>query len=230
MNWNSAIAVENKPQFLRRCFRDKDLFAMHCADAERGRKMVRDGKRMNFKALRDGVVAVCFLVLMILIAIKVETDAAKTLTGRYHAADGDSLNLSGDRLRLLGIDAPELSQVCKRDGAPWRCGEAARAQLASLVSDGKTVCKGGKEDKYKRLLVTCRDGDLNINREMVRIGLAVAFGDYEAEEEAARGAHRGLWASSFEEPSDWRRRHSAAIETESPHAASFLQQLFGGGL
>jgi endonuclease YncB( thermonuclease family) len=43
---------------------------------------------------------------------------------------------------------------------------------------------------------------------MVAEGLAVAFGAYKSEEAQARSARRGLWASEFERPQDWRRRNN----------------------
>ena len=185
-------------------------------------------KAMKFNVLRDGIVAICFLVLLLLIAIKIDTDAAKTLTGRYRIVDGDSLALGKVRFRLLGIDAPELSQICTRAGTPWNCGTEAKDRLASFAT-GDIDCKGGRKDKYGRFLVTCFHKGMNINREMVLRGMAVTFGDYEIEEKRARAAHAGLWASDFSMPIDWRRAHKAGFEDEPQHGASFLQQLFGSG-
>jgi endonuclease YncB( thermonuclease family) len=182
---------------------------------------------MKFNALRDGGVAVCFILLLLLIAIKVQTDAARTFNGRYRIVDGDSLALGGERFRLLGIDAPEFSQICTRDGKPWRCGEAARAALAALAG-GTIDCKGSSRDKYRRLLVTCFSKGVNINRQMVLRGMAVDFGGYEPEERQARDAHAGLWVSNFSRPADWRRAHKAGLADDAPHAPSFLRKLFGG--
>jgi endonuclease YncB( thermonuclease family) len=42
---------------------------------------------------------------------------------------------------------------------------------------------------------------------MVEEGFAVAFGAYQSEEAAARSARRGIWASEFERPQEWRRRN-----------------------
>jgi endonuclease YncB( thermonuclease family) len=185
-------------------------------------------KAMKINILRDVGVAICFLVLMLLIAMKVNDDAAKTFTGRYRVVDGDSLALGATRLRLLGIDAPELSQVCTRQGAPWRCGEAAKERLIAFVGAGDIECKGGRKDKYQRTLVTCFNKGLNINREMIRLGMAVTFGDYETEERKAKEAHAGLWASDFTRPVDWRRAHKAGLADEGPHIPSFLERFFGG--
>jgi len=153
---------------------------------------------MKINVLRDGIVTVCFLLLLLLIAIKVETDAASTFTGRYRVVDGDSLALGDVRLRLSGIDAPEFAQTCLRDGSAWRCGEAARQMLVSLVGSAEMTCKGSRKDKYQRLLVACRNGEINVNREMIRRGMAVSFGGYEDEEKAAREERDQYLPSTFE--------------------------------
>ena len=50
-------------------------------------------------------------------------------------------------------------------------------------------------------------GGRDVNRELVRSGAAIASGDYEAEEREARSQRRGVWATRFEQPADWRARH-----------------------
>ena len=46
--------------------------------------------------------------------------------------DGDTIVLNGSHVRLFGIDAPELGQLCK-DG--WPAGEKARGFLRTLILD-----------------------------------------------------------------------------------------------
>jgi endonuclease YncB( thermonuclease family) len=184
---------------------------------------------MKFNILRELGVAVCFIVLLLLIGIKIKEDAARTFTGRYRVVDGDSLALAKTRFRLLGIDAPELSQTCARKGEQWNCGAEAKQALASFVVDNKVECKGSRTDKYHRLLVTCFGNGIDINREMVLRGMALAFGDYQTEENKARDAHAGLWAGDFVRPGDWRRAHKASMEDEPSHGPSLLERLFGGG-
>ena len=181
---------------------------------------------MNFKHLWEIVVLLCMVILIALIVTKVEQDQDVGLSGRFRAADGDSLEQDGQRLRLLGIDAPELSQTCRRRAETWACGLEARQVLAGLVASGKTECRGSRRDRYDRLLVRCQSGSLDINREMVRRGLAVAFGDHEAEERAAKIARRGLWAGEFVQPSEWRASHRSNRPAEEPHFTPFLQRWF----
>lgn len=183
---------------------------------------------MKINILRDFIVALCFVLLLLLIGLKLRDDAAKSFTGHYRVVDGDSLTLGKVRFRLLGIDAPEFSQTCMRDGQPWPCGEEARTRLADYFASGEIACRGGMKDKYQRLLVTCFKQDLNINRDMVRLGMAVSFGDYQAEERQAQDGRAGLWASDFVRPIDWRRTHKGEFADEAPTMPPFLQSLFGG--
>lgn len=129
------------------------------------------------------------------------------LAGGFEVVDGDSLRLRGDDIRLLGIDAPELHQTCWRGEIEEACGRQAKAALAALVAKGNVSCRSCGRDRYDRRLAVCTAGDMEINRAMVLAGNAVAYGAYESEEETARSAKRGVWATRFERPADWRARH-----------------------
>jgi len=66
---------------------------------------------------------------------------AETLHGVARVADGDSLVLDGVRIRLQGIDAPELAQTCKNGDIVYPCGRQAAAALARLVGDRAITCQ-----------------------------------------------------------------------------------------
>ena len=77
------------------------------------------------------------------------------------AVDGDTLRTSNARIRLLGIDAPELHQMCLDEhGRPWACGQKAHAHLSSLVARGLVTCTSHSLDRYGRLLATCSVADI----------------------------------------------------------------------
>ena len=66
--------------------------------------------------------------------------------GTAWVADGDSLEIAGTRLRLEGIDAPELDQACADDkGQSWSCGRAAARELRSHLgrSQARLPAQGG---------------------------------------------------------------------------------------
>lgn len=56
------------------------------------------------------------------------------LRGLASASDGDSLRIDGRRIRIEGIDAPEIGQMCRRGEDVWDCGAQARQRLADLVA------------------------------------------------------------------------------------------------
>lgn len=155
-----------------------------------------------------------FLALAALFAARLDSVAEREIEGRAVAGDGDSLTIAGERIRLIGIDAPELAQTCSRAGADRPCGRESRDALTARIRDRVVICSGWERDRYNRLLARCRAGGVDLNRAQVEDGWAVAYGDHADAEAAARGAGRGLWAGRFERPREWRTRHGGMVETE----------------
>ena len=130
------------------------------------------------------------------------------------AVDGDTLTAQHmgkpQRIRLAGIDAPELRQTCRdANGHGWSCGAAARMRLAALVAKGGMSCTPQGEDRDGRLLAPCSAGDVaDIGAALVRDGYAVNYSrytsDYAAAEHEARAARRGVWQGAFDNPEEWR--------------------------
>ena len=127
------------------------------------------------------------------------------------AVDGDTLRVGGQRIRLIGIDAPELSQSCRDEhGRHWLCGSEAHARLRSLVGLGLVECTSSSADRYGRPLAVCSAGTVpDIGEAMVRAGYAVSFMSprYWLAELEARYHKRGLWSGSFVSPANWRKSH-----------------------
>lgn len=132
----------------------------------------------------------------------------KDVNGPATAIDGDSLRIFDREIRLKGIDTPEYRQTCSAgDKQEIACGREARKALAELLARGNAKCRVSGQDRFNRDLAVCTVGDQDVNAAMVRAGMAVAFGDYESEEREARQARRGIWATTFERPSEWRAKH-----------------------
>jgi endonuclease YncB( thermonuclease family) len=100
------------------------------------------------------------------------TASAATTISKIH--DGDTLTLStGDKVRFLQIDTPELS--------PGECyAEEARSALVSLLNTPgqltlKTDPQLDKVDRYGRLLRYVFIGKTNINLKLVEIGAAAPY-------------------------------------------------------
>lgn len=136
---------------------------------------------------------------------------AQIVSGPAQATDGDSLEMTGFRIRLHGVDAPEAAQTCQRKGAVWACGQASKALLAQLVA-GKTVrCEQRDQDKYGRLVSACYAANQDLGEAMVAAGLAVALPEfstaYVAQEARARALKLGVWSSVFDMPAAYRAAH-----------------------
>jgi endonuclease YncB( thermonuclease family) len=142
--------------------------------------------------------------------------------GPGQAKDGDSLMVGDKEVRLFGIDAPEFDQSCKRGGEDWSCGASAADKLAQLVTGKSVVCSAVGTDQHGRLLGRCMVGATDVNRAMVASGYAVAFrrysSDYVSAEDSARVTKRGIWAGTFQMPSDYRHAGDAPVPFRSKTA------------
>lgn len=138
--------------------------------------------------------------------------AAARFSVRPAVIDGDTLAAGTDRLRIHGIDAPEMDQTCQRRGGTYPCGSMARDAMVAILGRGGLTCEALDTDRYGRSVVRCvTDRGADIGAELVRQGWAVAYRrfslDYAAQEAEARAARRGIWDGSFMDPSDWRARN-----------------------
>jgi len=132
-----------------------------------------------------------------------------------NVTDGDTLQVrSGEqihKIRLVGIDAPELRQAFGRD---------ARQALAELTAGNLVVVIWSKRDRYGRLVGTVLLGSLDVNLYLIRNDSAWYFRryakdvpeieqlQYEAAEAEAREGKRGLW--QFPHPmAPWKFRRAA---------------------
>lgn len=91
------------------------------------------------------------------------TAMADPVAGAARVVDGDGLVIEGVRVRLWGIDAPELGTAA---------GAAARDALAVLVAGAVVVCDGLYLDRYGRTVAVCRAGGVDLACAMVAAGHA----------------------------------------------------------
>ena len=131
------------------------------------------------------------------------------IAGHAEIIDGDSIRIATQSIRLLGIDAPELKQHCEVNNSVEPCGQHAHKKLSELIGGHLVYCLWSETDRYGRLLGTCYIREKNINAEMVKLGMALAYRRYSdqyiEEEQQARDAAIGLWGGSFIEPWKWRK-------------------------
>ncbi|HKZ17026.1 MAG TPA: thermonuclease family protein [Geobacteraceae bacterium] len=125
-------------------------------------------------------------------------------------SDGDTITVLADKaklkVRLYGIDAPELEKTSRKTGRVGKpgqpYGDEAFQALLNKVHGRPVTLEVINIDRYKRLVAIVWLGSGNINREMVRLGLAWAYREYLARphaseyldaEDRARKGRLGLW-------------------------------------
>ncbi len=136
--------------------------------------------------------------------------AAADFTGRASVMDGDTIEIHGQRIRLHGIDAPEVRQLCQKDGKDWRCGQAAALALSDWLGAATVTCRQTDVDRYKRVVARCAKDGRDVADYLVSEGWALDWprysrGEYGAAQEAAKRAGKGVWAAEFVVPWEWRQ-------------------------
>ena len=152
--------------------------------------------------------------------------AIADITGQARVIDGDTIDISGQRIRLHGIDTPEAKQLCEAGGKPWRCGQDATFALTNLIGRTWVTCVQRDKDRYGRIIAVCKVGGpkgQDLGAYMVSKGLALAYRkyskDYVAAEDSARAAGRGLWRGKFIAPWKWRRGKRLASKAANDNQA-----------
>ena len=139
--------------------------------------------------------------------------------------DGDTIDVAAiGRVRLLGIDAPEIGRGFDT-AAPFA--RAARDRLAELVLHRwvRLETEGNQLDAYKRhLAYVVREDDVCANTVLVREGLArvtartpiARLDELKRAEAEARAQRKGIWsAAPPDQPSGYTRRSPSSKKRRS---------------
>lgn len=134
------------------------------------------------------------------------------LAGRVvRVIDGDTLDVMLDsgmiRVRLHGIDAPELNQPGGRESRQW---------LRQRLRENRLLLEPVSQDRYERMVARVHVQTAVINEEMVSAGQAWAYRNYLRRadrplcgfEAQARAAGRGLWSAPMPH-APWEHRSTA---------------------
>ena len=165
-----------------------------------------------------GLVMTALLACLCLAAVPVEAQRV-TVAAVVQVADGNTLTARTKdgaelRIRLLGIDAPEVAQG-KRPGQPF--GREARDYLDRQITGKGVRLQIYGQDRYGRALAVVWNGTINMNVMMVMMGYAEFYRAAPCEyycaellegEAWARQQRMGVWAqgTSHESPAEFRRR------------------------
>jgi micrococcal nuclease len=118
------------------------------------------------------VTVVAFLLFLLLVRMVIRIGPERGPADRFlvlSIIDGDTVEMvEKERLRLLGIDAPEV-------GEPFY--DSARTALRELTQGKSLEIKFSqrRRDNYGRLLGYAYTDTLFVNRQLVRLGLALVY-------------------------------------------------------
>lgn len=159
---------------------------------------------------------------------------AQRVTGQVKVIDGDTIDVSGVRVRLEGIDAPELAQTCPHWlYGRWHAGRRAAAALMRMTAGRTVECASRGRDSYGRMLGVCSVGGVDLNREMVSQGNAWAFVKYSqsyvADEKAAQEARRGVWQRTCQPAWVYREARWSGSETAAPKGCAIKGNITARG-
>ena len=172
------------------------------------------------------------LAISCIMLLSVGTARAQTFEGPAIAKDGDDLVIGGSDIRLFGIDAFELHQMCEADSKTYACGELAKQDLAKKVQGRNVHCEQRDYDAaHKRPVAVCSMDGEDLNAWMVSEGWAVAYrrfsNDYVDEENKAKTEGKGAWRGRFIPAWEWRQGRASLQRVRpspwrslQPHAAS----------
>ena len=137
------------------------------------------------------------------------TYGAADVAGGIDVVDGDTLRISGETVRLFGIDAPELAQTCEdENGEIWRCGRWVSEALRHAFEGRFAQCVEEDRDRYGRSVARCEVAGVDLGRWLVERGMAFAYRKYsmmyDLAEKGAVVTGRGLHKSRVQAPADFR--------------------------
>lgn len=163
-----------------------------------------------------------FRILITLIVFALPLPAA-ALEGVLRVIDADTFDIDDARVRLFGIDAPEMGQPCVSQGQEWDCGRWARDMVRDRFEGQWAVCTVKDVDRYDRLVASCQVDGVDLGEVIVSEGWAWAYlrysSQYELDEKAAAVTERGLWAVEIARPADYRAALAAGPDAPDPGCA-----------
>ncbi|MZR14958.1 thermonuclease family protein [Maritimibacter sp. DP07] len=165
---------------------------------------------------KSTILSFIFISLSATFALSADAESDPDIvTGDADILDADVIKIGNQRVILWGVDAPERNQSCYKNGQRWGCADAAKRTLELLAGRGEVTCYlTGEPDPFNRRFGVCESGGDQINEEMVRRGMALAFEeqstDYVDIQMEAIVEERGLWAVDvqFEPPWEFRRANT----------------------
>lgn len=171
-------------------------------------------KRFDFGA---GAIAVTLMTLA-------ATAAVAQLSGRGRAIDGDTVSLD---FRLSGVDSLERRQGCQVGSSCVPCGKVAQRVAAKLLERGNARIELTGSQSHGRPVAIVTVAGADLGESLIRHGFAVPVPKYLKADPGrarryslayaeARQHRRGMHATRFIMPEEWRRGARLSCERRSP--------------
>ena len=136
--------------------------------------------------------------------------SAETIAGDSILIDGRTLMVSGQMVRLWGLDAPDLDQTCTWGENIIPCGRHAQGALMDLIIGAVIRCERRRQSESSPNITVCFADSYDIGANLIHTGWALARDPtsqvYRETERKARAAKRGLWLGEFARPADRRTK------------------------
>ena len=149
-------------------------------------------------------------LLIILIIFYCSITFAQSIDGKAKIIDGDTIHIGKNKIRLYGIDAPEINQTCTIEKIIWECGVDSSQALDSIISENEVQCEIMDIDRYRRFIAICFVKNINLSQYMVQNGWAIAYryysDDFINDEKIAINKKIGIWQGKFQEPYLFRKQ------------------------
>ncbi len=143
--------------------------------------------------------------------------------GQINVIDADTIDVGQTRVRLHGIDAPEMGQPCNANGREWDCGRWARDFVRDQFDGQHARCEMIEIDRYGRVVATCDVGGQDMGSAIVQAGAAWAYrrcsNAYDLDEKAAAITELGIWGVAIETPAAFRERRVSGRTARDPSCA-----------
>lgn len=147
-------------------------------------------------------------ILLCVMTLPAFAESRTAIIGAIQVIDGETLEIQNQRIKLWGVDAPDLNQTCK-DGqdAGYDCGKEAASALSQWLTELQPVrCEPRGNDNSGNTIAICytSTGD-DIAGWMVRNGYAIDWpkysnGFYGVSEKQAQSNKSGIWQHNESAP------------------------------
>jgi len=159
------------------------------------------------KFMNNTIINFIFIIISIFL-IKNLNAQEEIIKGKARVVNSDYIKIDKQTIILFGVEAMERPQKCYINNELWPCWETGVRKLEEIVDLGETICFVKGKAKMNRVFAICETENIELNRELIRSGLALArikqSDIYIEDEEYAKENNLGIWRGKFVEPWVWR--------------------------